>query len=98
MLEVTCDAITVAWPLAYGCWRPRSAGRRQDSGCARPTKAREELQALTKELDAARNAFFEERNEWAKKLAATQDEAERKDLLQKLQAWQERFATEMPIK
>ncbi len=64
---------------------------------ARPTKAGLELQALTKELDAAARGVFEERNEWAKKLAATRDEAERKDLQKKLQAWQEHFATEMPI-
>ena len=65
---------------------------------AKPTKAGEELQALTKELDAARKAFFEERNELAKKLKATRDEAERKEIQKKLEAWQEHFVTDVPIR
>ena len=63
----------------------------------KPTKAGEELQALTKEFDAATKDFFRKRNELAAKRQATKDQAERKEIDAKLKKWKERFEVDRPI-
>jgi thiol-disulfide isomerase/thioredoxin len=61
------------------------------------SKASEELRKLEKEFKAATNAFFGVRNELAKQFQATKDDAKRKELKKKLDAWKDRFMEDRPM-